>query len=204
MEDLNGAALKLWLYLNKNQDGFTLELSKAACKSWGIPEGSYQRAKAELIEKGYLVRQEGSNQFLFYEEGAAADPDHQQPDPDHGEDRNDLHTSGIKTIPEKIETIPKKDQNDPRQDQNGMRNITIDKTKNKTKNTRATVPTVAPQPQDPPIIPMGMYDLIVSRIEEIGGGLVRVEATQKVFRWPDGVPFRQPKAHLEEQKINKQ
>lgn len=64
---LNGEALKLWLYFAKNQNNFTLELSRQACIIWGIgSESSYKRAVAELIKKGYLQKISG-NTYHFNE-----------------------------------------------------------------------------------------------------------------------------------------
>lgn len=62
--ELNGAAFKLYCYLNKNQDGYTFGLSKADATKWGV--SSYDRAVKELIEKGYLVNTMG-NKYTFYE-----------------------------------------------------------------------------------------------------------------------------------------
>lgn len=68
MLNLKESGLKLWLYLNKNQEGYNLELSPKACESWGIKKTSYYRAVEELIEKGFLVPlRENSNIYFFYE-----------------------------------------------------------------------------------------------------------------------------------------
>lgn len=67
MIDLKGETLKMWLYLGKNQKGYTLALSKVDAIKWGIgSKSSYDRAVKELIEKGYLV-ETGKNQYDFYE-----------------------------------------------------------------------------------------------------------------------------------------
>lgn len=68
-KNLNGSGLKMWLYLNKNQDGFEVELSQAACsRDWGIKKDSYYNGIKELIIQGYLVPIcEGSNIYYFYE-----------------------------------------------------------------------------------------------------------------------------------------
>ena len=67
MISLKGEALKLWLYLNKNQNGYTVALSKVDAIKWGIgSKSSYDRAVKELIEKGYLV-EESANHYNFYE-----------------------------------------------------------------------------------------------------------------------------------------
>jgi hypothetical protein len=41
MKTLKGSSLKMWLYLNKNKERFTFELSRAACLEWGIKKDSY-------------------------------------------------------------------------------------------------------------------------------------------------------------------
>lgn len=65
---LKGETLKLWLYLNKNQSGFQLELSQKACEQWGIKKDAYYTARKKLIALGYLVpKEEGSNIYTFYE-----------------------------------------------------------------------------------------------------------------------------------------
>ena len=68
MNTLKGSSLKMWLYLNKNQEKYTFELSRAACLEWGIKKDSYYDGIKELMEKGYLVQaREGSNYYTFYE-----------------------------------------------------------------------------------------------------------------------------------------
>ena len=68
MKTLNGSGLKLWLYLNKNQDGYRFELSRVDCANWGIKKDSYYKAVEELIQKGFLVQDHfGSNLFWFHE-----------------------------------------------------------------------------------------------------------------------------------------
>ena len=68
MKTLKGSSLKMWLYLNKNQEHYALELSRAACLEWGIKKDSYYDGIEELIEKGYLIRKcDESNLYTFYE-----------------------------------------------------------------------------------------------------------------------------------------
>ena len=68
MKVLNGSGLKLWLYLNKNQDGYKFELSRVECAKWGIKKDRYYSAVEELVKKGFLVQDHfGSNLFWFYE-----------------------------------------------------------------------------------------------------------------------------------------
>ena len=68
MRNLKWSGLKLWLYFNKNQEGYCFELSRQACDEWGIKKDSYYAGIKELQEKGYLVRAyEGGNLYTFYE-----------------------------------------------------------------------------------------------------------------------------------------
>ena len=58
----------MWLYLNKNQDNYKLELSQSACRKWGIKKDSFYNGIKELIIQGYLVPIcGGSNIYYFYE-----------------------------------------------------------------------------------------------------------------------------------------
>ena len=70
MIDLNTeASIKMWLYLAKNQNGYELALSSIDAIKWGIgSKSSYDRAVKALIDKGYLVKQEGKKDYyMFYE-----------------------------------------------------------------------------------------------------------------------------------------
>ena len=65
---LSETALKMWLYLDKNQDGYEFALSQKACLEWGICKTSYYKAVEELIKRGYLVpANEKESSFLFVE-----------------------------------------------------------------------------------------------------------------------------------------
>lgn len=65
----------MWLYLNKNQENYTFDLSRAACLEWGIKKDSYYDGVRELVEKGYLVQaREGSNYYTFYESPRTGNP----------------------------------------------------------------------------------------------------------------------------------
>lgn len=69
MTELNGSSLKLWLYFNKNQDSYRLELSQKECLKWGIKKDSYYSAVRNLGLRGYLCPvKDGSNIYNFYEE----------------------------------------------------------------------------------------------------------------------------------------
>ena len=75
IRDLNGSALKMWLYFNKNQDNYKFELSQKACADWGIKKDSYYNGIKELEAKGYLYPlHEGSNIFCFYETAQSENP----------------------------------------------------------------------------------------------------------------------------------
>ena len=63
MNTLKGSSLKMWLYLNKNQEKYTFELSRAACLEWGIKKDSYYDGVRELVEKGYLVQSRGGSNY---------------------------------------------------------------------------------------------------------------------------------------------
>lgn len=66
MCNLNGSSgLLLWLYLDKNAEGYTLDLSQKACEAWGLKRDSYYRAFKELEDKGYLIF--GEHEYKFYE-----------------------------------------------------------------------------------------------------------------------------------------
>jgi len=74
MQELNGSSLKLWLYFDKNQDNYHLELSQKACLQWGIRKDSYYSAVRDLQDRGYLLPiAEGSNIFRFYEKAQPFD-----------------------------------------------------------------------------------------------------------------------------------
>lgn len=68
MQQLKGEHLKLWLYLVKNKDNYTLELSQKALEEWGLKKDSYYRAVETLIKLGYLTQTKGdSNIYTFTE-----------------------------------------------------------------------------------------------------------------------------------------
>ena len=67
MIDLKGESFKMWCYLGKNQNGYQFALSMVDAIKWGIgSKSSYNRAIAELKEKGYLV-ETSTNHYDFYE-----------------------------------------------------------------------------------------------------------------------------------------
>lgn len=68
MQQLKGEHLKLWLYLVKNKDNYTLELSQKALEEWGLKKDSYYRAVETLIQLGYLTQtKDDSNIYTFTE-----------------------------------------------------------------------------------------------------------------------------------------
>ena len=65
--DLKAGAFKLWVYIAKNQNGFTFGLSnKAVAEYFGIKKDQYDNAVKELIEKGYLIEIK-NNEYVFKE-----------------------------------------------------------------------------------------------------------------------------------------
>lgn len=80
VQDLKGSALKMWLYLNKNQENYKFELSQKACQLWGIKKDSYYDGVRELESKGYLIPiHEGSNIYKFYETPPSEKPKSEKP-----------------------------------------------------------------------------------------------------------------------------
>ena len=66
-KDLNAGALKLWIYLSKNQDGYTFALSPSDIKEkFNMGKTQYDNARKELLEKGYIVIERG-RYYKFYE-----------------------------------------------------------------------------------------------------------------------------------------
>ena len=66
--DLGAHALRLYLYLACNANGFTLALSPAAIRqAVGMASSTYRDQFVKLIDKGYLVQRGDSNVYDFYE-----------------------------------------------------------------------------------------------------------------------------------------
>lgn len=75
MTKLKGSGLKMWLYINKNQDNYRLELSRKACEAWGIKKDSYYDGFNDLVNHGYLrLAHSGSNIYYFHENALAENP----------------------------------------------------------------------------------------------------------------------------------
>ena len=56
VKELSPSAFKLYLYLGQNQDNYRFGYSpKDFMMNYGVSESSAKRAKAELVEKGYIV-----------------------------------------------------------------------------------------------------------------------------------------------------
>ena len=69
MKDLDGSALKLWLYLTGNADGYKLELSsKHFCEWANVDRSSYTRAWKKLLELGYIIQSNKANNIFFFQE----------------------------------------------------------------------------------------------------------------------------------------
>lgn len=69
MKNLKYNGFRMWVYFNKNQNGYSFDLSPAAAKkASGIVESSFHAGVNELIEKQYLVPdEESTNNYIFYE-----------------------------------------------------------------------------------------------------------------------------------------
>ena len=75
MNCLKGSGLKMWLYLNKNQDNYRFGLSRTDCEGWGIRKDSYYDGIKDLTANGYLRQsQPGSNLYIFYENALTGNP----------------------------------------------------------------------------------------------------------------------------------
>lgn len=60
VSELSGVGLALWLYLSKNQNGYSLDLSPADAAKWGIKRSSFYRAEDELTRLGYIKHLKGN------------------------------------------------------------------------------------------------------------------------------------------------
>ena len=75
MTKLKGSGLKMWLYINKNQDNYRFELSRKACDDRGIKKDSYYDGFNDWVKHGYLrLSKEGSNVYHFLENALAENP----------------------------------------------------------------------------------------------------------------------------------
>lgn len=56
MQELTGNSFKLYFYLSGNKNAYEFALSpKAVMRMTGMSKSSYDRAKKELVDKGYLI-----------------------------------------------------------------------------------------------------------------------------------------------------
>lgn len=64
-KELSPSALKLYMYLAKNQDGYESYLSpKDFCMNFDVKDRTYREAKAMLEQKGYM-KEEKNNSIVF-------------------------------------------------------------------------------------------------------------------------------------------
>lgn len=142
MTALKGETLKLWLYLNKNQSDFQLELSQKACEQWGIKKDAYYTARKKLIELGYLVpKAEGSNIYIFYE---VAKPSEKPKDADVSEIPKPALSEKPKGLSENQKEPSEKPKNlSEIQQRNTINTIN---TINTTEHAHTTIPTWQPKP----------------------------------------------------------
>ena len=67
-QQLKPAAFKLWMYFAKNQQHYELDLSSKVVESeFGMKKDMYDNAVHELIDKGFLILQQGKTIYHFYE-----------------------------------------------------------------------------------------------------------------------------------------
>lgn len=67
--DLSPSALKLYMYLAKNQDNYELWFSsKDYCQTFGVVDKTYRNAREELFKKGYL--KEGESNHVYFDAAA--------------------------------------------------------------------------------------------------------------------------------------
>lgn len=67
IKELSPNAFKLWSYMSSNQNDYTFALSKEhVLNTINISHGTYMTIKSELIDKGYLLREDG-DYYIFYE-----------------------------------------------------------------------------------------------------------------------------------------
>ena len=64
MINIKGETIKLWLYINKNQNNYKFDLSQKELEKWGLKKDSYYNAINKLIELGYLVVTD-NNKLIF-------------------------------------------------------------------------------------------------------------------------------------------
>lgn len=131
-QNLDAGAFKLWNYFADNQSYYTFGLSRTAIENtYGIKKKQYDNGIQELIEKGYLVKIEGTNnQYNFYEAPWLENNKSatwQQKDTTEQSDKNATQCSKDTTSQQHLVTTP--------QCSKDTRNITDNTTQNNTKST---------------------------------------------------------------------
>lgn len=64
-KNLSPAALKLYMYLAKNQDGYKFYFSSTDyCKTFELTDRTFRNARDELFDKGYLKK--GKGNFVYF------------------------------------------------------------------------------------------------------------------------------------------
>lgn len=64
---LSPAEFKFWVYLAKNQNNHVFALSQRDAEDWGTKQTTFHRNIKTFIDEGYLIGNEGSNHYTFYE-----------------------------------------------------------------------------------------------------------------------------------------
>ena len=65
--DFSPGSFGLYLYLCGNMNNYKLALSSVAVQqALGVSDSTYRRAKEELLEKGYLIAEEGNKHKLHF------------------------------------------------------------------------------------------------------------------------------------------
>ena len=101
-------ALRLWLYLSKNKDGFKhLELSSTECvMNWGLGKSQWTQAKQTLADRGYLVpmKEDGkTNKYRFIqnpESGEETGIEVVEDFPETGKEVRNPETGNMNEIPD--------------------------------------------------------------------------------------------------------
>ena len=200
MKQLNGnSGLLLWLYLNKNSDTyFPIELSQKACAEWGLTKDSYYRAFEELVKYGYLRQvRENSNLYNFFESGNTLSQ--KEKDSNTVSQFAKEVSQGEKELSHSAKEFSQKQQR--KNTQNTLQNTII-----KAEASPPPQEKQEPQKQEKaiaqaveanyPAIDMDTYNTICSRVEELAGGLIKLE-NGRIFQLKTDKPFSQPLAYLE-------
>jgi len=206
MQDLNGSSgLLLWLYLDKNANGYKLELSQKACEEWGLKKDSYYRAKKELESKGYL-EQAGAGQYIFHEvrpgsmDAAAVEAGEAAESTADTFDGERIEARGSARGEKKIEHFAKSDivsdgenENSQNQQRNNTDNTHTNNIENKRKKMETAAEAAAEALEVCGTIPAYIYEAILDPVTELQGGLVRL-TNGKIYRVEGDKPFHIPKA----------